>query len=189
MRLRVRPIRTQDVNDAAALLASHPEEQRRYGPLLGHLPSAWLKLLQAGSMISAFVEDMDSVAPRLVACGASVFATDEFLQRLKKAPLVWFGPELVCLALAGDPSILSPEAIRQANSGEGMNVMVWAGVERPPRPEDRSAPLLEVSRFFTYQHTGYRLKGDRRSAERSRVRSHAAQYWPVPLACLGSLLP
>ena len=158
MRMRVRPMGPKDVNQCAALLASHPEEQRLYGALLRQLPSAWLKLLRARSMIAALIEDIDCGGPQLVACGASVFVTDVFLHCSKTAPLVWLGPELVRRALAGDPAILSLKGIRKANSGDGLNVMVWAGLTCARRPEERRELYLEVNRAFFDLHTGYRLK-------------------------------
>lgn len=42
--------------------------------------------------------------------------------------------------------------------GGGLNLVVWAGVLRPPRPEDHSALCLELMSAFVHEHAGYRLK-------------------------------
>lgn len=158
MRLRMRPMLPNDVNDCVALIASQPEERRRYGTLLDQLSSVWLKLLGEGSLTSTVVEDTGGGTPQIVACGACVFVTQEFMNRLKTAPLVWFGPELVRRVAAGDGCILGPKAIRAANSSEGLNLVVWTGVTNPPRPEDVSPLRAALLRDFIEGHSGYRLK-------------------------------
>ena len=144
MRPRIRPMEPKDVKHAVALLASHPEEQRRYGEHLMQLPTAWLKLLGAKSMITAIVEDTDSRALRVVACGASVFVTDDLLCQLKTAPFVWIGPELLRRSLSAIPRFFSAKQIREANSRKGLNLVAWDGVTRPARREDQSAVNLEL---------------------------------------------
>jgi len=157
MRLRVRPMGLQDAENCVSLLALHPEERRRYGALLEQLPAAWKRLIRTESLNSAVVEDVDGGA-QIVAFGATAFISDGFLRRLKTAPLVWMGPELVCRALANDGAILSPAGIRDANSADGLNVAVWAGVTRAAGPQQQSLLLLQVARVFTREHGGYRLK-------------------------------
>jgi hypothetical protein len=144
----------KDVAPCVALVASHPEERRRYGTLLKHLRPAWVKLIRSQAMQPILIEDTGSRAPDIAGCGASVFVNDQFLARLKADPMVWLGPELVRRALSNDGSILPPKAIREAYSRQGLNVAVWAGTVHPMRPEYS----LELMRAFAYQHTGYRLK-------------------------------
>jgi len=149
-------MRPKDVNHCVALLASHPEEQRRYGKLLEQLPSAWLKLLRAGSLNTAIVEDMDNRIPQIVALGVSVFVSDDFLRRLKTAPLAWIGPELVHRVTSGDPGVLSAKQIREANSKEGLSVAVWVGIVSALHPDQRID--VELMRTFVQEHSGYHLK-------------------------------
>lgn len=160
MRTRVRPMRPQDVGPCVALVASHPEECRRYGTALEQLRPAWLKLLRAGSIETTLIEDIEDHdgRPQLVGCGTSVFVSDQLLAHLKTAPLAWLGPELVRRALLDDGSILTPKAIRKANSGEGLNLVAWAGIVCAPRPEEDDTLGLELIRSFFSQHAGYRAK-------------------------------
>jgi len=68
------------------------------------------------------------------------------------------GPELVRRALPDDGSILTSKAIRKANSGEGLNLVAWSGIVRPPRPEEDDTLGLELIRGFFSEHAGYRAK-------------------------------
>ena len=159
MRLRVRPMLPKDVKSCAELIASHPEERRRYDQLLEQLPTALVRLLRGGSTTTAVVEDKDRRIPQVVACGVSVFVTDELMRRLKTAPLVWIGPELVRRVSTGDSGVLSPQQIREVNSTGGLNLVVWVpGINRASLPEGEDLLSLEIMRSFERDHRGYRLK-------------------------------
>lgn len=84
-----------DVGRCVELVASHPEERRRYGLLLKHLQPAWVKLIRSGAMQPILIEDTGGRAPEIAGCGASVFVSDQFLERLKADLMVWLGPELL----------------------------------------------------------------------------------------------
>ena len=84
------------------MVVSHPEEHRRYRTLLEKLGPAWLKLIHSGAMQPILLEDTGGRAPQIVGCGASVFVSDQFLERLKAEPMVWLAPELVRRALLDD---------------------------------------------------------------------------------------
>lgn len=156
MRLRVRPMGLHDVENCVALLASDANERRNYGGLLEELPAVWRKLIRAGALNARVVEVMDAGGPQLVAFGASVFVRDEILRQLKTAPLVWIGPELVRQAVASDGAILSPKEIRDANSGAGLSLVVWAGVVSAPSPNERV--YTELWRAFFEAHVGYHIR-------------------------------
>lgn len=158
MQVCFRPMQAKDVKPCAGLLASHPEERHRYGELLAQLPAAWLSLLRTGAMLSSVFEDKDAPVPRLIGCGVSVFVTDGFLRRLKTKPLVWVGPELLRRVIAGNAPILGPKEIRQANSRDGLNNVVWAGIGCTSRAEDWNQLVMEVIRAYFQTHAGYQLK-------------------------------
>jgi hypothetical protein len=159
MRLRARPMLPKDVNSCVKLVASHPEERRRYDRLLEQLPAALLRLLRAGSTITTVVEDTNMRVPQVVACGVSVFVTTDLLRRFKTAPLIWTGPEVVRRVSSGDSSVLSPQQIREFNSAEGLNLVVWIpGISRTVLPECEDLLALEIMRSFERGHRGYRLK-------------------------------
>jgi hypothetical protein len=158
MRLLHRPMWPKDVKNCAALLASHPEERRRYGDVLKRVAEAWLALLRCRCVQAMVLEDQDWTPARLVSCGISVFVTDEFVCELKAGPLRWVGPELTQRALRGAPCFLRPDAVRKANSDGGLNLLVWVGLACPTKPEDFNAVAMEVIRAFSEIHEGYWLK-------------------------------
>jgi hypothetical protein len=155
MRLRVRPMALHDVEVCVALLAARPEEQRRYGELLQELAGAWRKLIPAGALNARVVEEMDAAEPQVAAFGVSVFVREDVLRQLKTAPLVWIGPELVWRAHASDGAILSPKEIRDANSGAGLSLVVWAGLVSAPPPNERIH--TELWKAFFEAHVGYHI--------------------------------
>ena len=155
MRLRVRPMGLHDVENCVALLASHPEERRRYGGLLEELPAAWKKLIRGRTLTSALLEDMDAQR-QLVGLGVAVFVDDEFLRRLKSPPWVWMGPELTRRACGSSSDILSASQIREANSDDGVNIAVWAGIVSAADCEDRT--FMRLYRAFVEGHVGYHIK-------------------------------
>jgi hypothetical protein len=157
MRLQVHPMRPKDVKACVELHAAHSEQRRRYGTLLEKLGPAWLKQIRSGALTSSVLEDLDRDRPQVVACGASVFVAAELFKELKTAPFVWLGPELVQRSLRGDPSILSPEQIRAANSGRGLNLVVWDGLTKTVLPEDQALLDIEIMKAFVQDHQGYRL--------------------------------
>jgi hypothetical protein len=158
MRLLHRPMRSKDVKDCAALLASDAEEHRRYGHLLDKAPAAWSALLRTESMLAMVLEDQDCVPAKLISCGISVFVTDEFVRELKAGPLKWIGPELTLHASRPEPCFLNRDAVRRANSCGGLNLLVWVGLGRPAGPEDGSALAMEIMRVFVENHEGYWIK-------------------------------
>lgn len=158
MKLRRHPMRPQDVKACVELNATHPEQRRRYGDLLQHLTSAWLKLLRAELAIAQVLEDTDGRTPRAVACGLSVFVTDELLRRLKTAPFAWIGPQLLRRSLDGDSQILTPQRVREANSRDGLNLVVWDGIAQASNPDDQVSLNMALLQAFVQSHQGYRIK-------------------------------
>jgi hypothetical protein len=156
MRLRVRPMGLQDVENCVSLLASHPEERRRYGTSLEQLPAAWRKLIRNESLTSAVLEDMDGGSSQIVAFGAAAFISDYFLRRLKTAPLLWIGPELTRRVISGDSGVLAASGIREVNSNGGLSLVVWAATVSPPDCEARVH--LELWRAFFQVQLGYHIK-------------------------------
>jgi hypothetical protein len=158
LRLRVHPMRPADVNRCLGLAARIPDVLRRHGPLFEKMPSAWLKVMREGFLNSSVIEDMEGSTPKVVAWGASVFVTDDFLQSLKSAPMGWIEPELTRQVLEGRTGILSLEEIRKANSTDGLNNVVWGGIGIAPNPSEQTLLNLEILRAFERDHLGYRFK-------------------------------
>jgi hypothetical protein len=155
MRLLHRPFTPSDPSACMPLVTS----RCRYGDLFGHLPNVWCSLLRNDALVSAVIEDLDCAQEdRLVAFGVSVFVTDDFLRHAKRPPLFWMGPELIRRTLRNESPILDPRAIRQANSGEGLNIFTWEVDVRPSDNAEFSAISVELMRSFLEFHSGFKIK-------------------------------
>jgi hypothetical protein len=93
-----------------------------------------------------------------VGLGVSVFVTDEFLKECKTLPLFWIGPELARRIGQGRSPVLSARAISDANSGGGLNLVVWAVFTRSAGPDENNLVNLEMMQAFIRDHSGFRLK-------------------------------
>jgi hypothetical protein len=87
-----------------------------------------------------------------------VFVTDELMDELKRAPITWLGPELAREATHDDPRILSPKQIQRANSGRGLNLVVWDGIKQAPHAEQRDMLDMELMKVFAQDHYGFQIK-------------------------------
>jgi hypothetical protein len=86
-----------------------------------------------------------------------VFVRDEFIRELKSPPQFWFGPELAKRALRTDSPVLSDREVREANSREGLNELVWETLPHPGFAE-RSEIYHLMGRAYIQIHRGFRLK-------------------------------
>ncbi len=76
-------------------------------------------------MTTSVFEAIEENRVHLAGVGVGVFVRDSFLRELKTPPQFWFGPVLVQRILDGDSPVLSDQEVRAANSGEGLNQLVW----------------------------------------------------------------
>jgi hypothetical protein len=125
MVVRWRPMQRKDVPVCVEIVASHPVIGPRYGPAINNLRSAWLRLLGYDAMTTAVFEEVNDARITIVGAGVGVFVRDEFIRELKTPPLFWFGPELMKRITAGNSPVLTDREVREANSGEGLNELVW----------------------------------------------------------------
>jgi hypothetical protein len=89
--------------------------------------------------------------------GFSVIVRDNFVREMKKPSSFWVGPELTRRVIKGDSPLLTGKELREANSQDGLNLLIWEGCARPGY---EAQP--EVGRFmmaaFIEVHQGYRWK-------------------------------
>jgi len=149
---------TNDVQECVQLLASHPAERHRYGSLLSRLSTVWKSLLRTESLITSLLEDTEASARNPQAFGVSAFVSDEFIQHCKVPHPLWIGPELVRRVSRGDSPVLTPKEVRNANSGNGLNLVTWTGLVCPLREEDRARWVTELTKAFMQEHRGFNLK-------------------------------
>jgi hypothetical protein len=159
MTIRYRPMRRKDVRECVDIVEAHPIVGPRYGSAIADLRAAWSRLLAGDGFCSATVfEEKVGAGANTVGVGVSVFASDEFLREAKKPPSFWIGPELAKRAGRGDhSSLLTAKQVREANSREGLNLVIWQATVR-----EQHMQKMEVWEAFmkagVEQHRGYRLK-------------------------------
>jgi DNA-binding CsgD family transcriptional regulator len=148
-------MRTEDVDECASIIATHPVLGPRYGSKIAYLRPAWIRLLKSEAGDAWVLEEISG--PRATICfvGVSVVVHDDFVRELKAPALRWIGPELTMRIVGGDSPLLSGKQLREANSCGGLNLVTWEGCIRPgyERYGEIHRKLLEL---FLEVHSGYR---------------------------------
>jgi hypothetical protein len=108
-------------------------------------------------MITAVYEDVSEGAIQICGFGIGLFVHDEFVREMKTPPLFWFGPELAKRIADGNSPALSNREVSEANSREGLNVVVWEAI---PRPEFANRPDVYHLMVEAYRqlYRGFLLK-------------------------------
>jgi hypothetical protein len=117
----------------------------------------WLRLLGSEAMKTAVFEESEGSRVAIRGFGISVLVSDDFVRELKTTPLFWIGPELAKRILRGDSPVLSDRQIREANSKDGLNLVVWEGLPRPGFDNRPDIHHLMVTSFIEL-HRGFRWK-------------------------------
>jgi len=158
MDLRYRPIEPRDCDVCLSLFrgrVSYPPDT------LTHLTTFWNRLLADDAMLAAVIEDRDrSGASQVVALGTTVFVTDDYMREARSGNEPYVTARTIALELGGRSPILRPAAIRRANSGDGLNLLVLHYGEARERlsPEERIAVRYKMRDAFLAHHSGYQIK-------------------------------
>lgn len=124
----------------------------------------WRAALCDEASASGVVEDTDRPAgARLLAFGISLFVTDAFFAEFKAEEAPYLPERVLRQWQAGRPPWLSRAALRRANSGDGMNMMILdSGYSQEVNVDRSSAEYHAVSRMlmeaFFEAHRGYQIK-------------------------------
>jgi hypothetical protein len=147
----------EDVSKFVEHLAAHPVLGPRYGSLIEDLPSALSSALGRDSMAAVVFEEFQGSTIRFIGAGIAVLVSDNFLGEVKTTPSFWIGPELVKRIRRGKSPLLSDTEVRDANSTEGLNLVVW---QDSSYPEDmRRAEVGTVTMVaFEESYRGFRLR-------------------------------
>ena len=150
-------MRPTDVRKCADIVGAHPIVGPRYGTAIKDLAPAWLRLLGREAFLPIVLEELCGSAVRMVGAPVTAFVSDDFTREAKTPPLFWIGPELAKRTMCGLCPLLADKEVHEANSGAGLNLVVWQiGVSpevwrRPDVTSEGMATFLEV-------HRGYLIK-------------------------------
>lgn len=157
LHLRWRPMQPADVDACVDFVAAHPVIGPRYGPAIDDLRGAWGQLVDSADMTAAVFEQLDHDRGRIVGIGVGVFVHDAFIREIKTPPQFWFGPELARRALGPDSPILASAEVRTANSGEGLNLLLWEAFGLQEFSQRTDLYHLMASAYVE-NHRGFLLK-------------------------------
>jgi hypothetical protein len=157
MPLQWRPMESKDVAKCSEIIAAHPVIGPRYGPAIKHLSRAWRRLLGSEAMTTAVFEEVEKGRTNIFGVGVGVFVRDEFIRELKATRQCWCGPELVKRVLSRNSPVLSDKEVREANSGEGLNELVWETLTLESHSKRADVYHL-MGRTYIQIHRGFRLK-------------------------------
>ena len=155
--LRHRPMAPEDVETCVALIASHTVYGPRYGEHLAEMGPALLRVLESDAKSAVVWEQLTGTQTDVWGFGVTVFVGDGFIRDLKTPPHFWIGPELAARIVRGESPLLTYEELREANSRDGLNLVVWEGYFRPQDLHDPERVNLGMSAFVE-DHRGYRWK-------------------------------
>ena len=157
MALRFRPMRPNDVQECAEIVAAHPLLGPQYGSGIGDVQSAWLSLLGREAFRAVVFEDAKDSQVRTVGVGVSVFVSDDFLFELKTPPFFYIGPELTKRILCDNSPLLSDKQVRQANATGGLNLLTWVGAYNADHLQSAEGVAVMIAAFID-EHRGFLLK-------------------------------
>ena len=156
MHLTYRPANAADIDSCLEML---PDGFSVAPPFRARLAEAWHAWLLGGAMQTAVLEDAHRPPEdRRIAFGVSVFVTAEFAEEAKTTLPPPLTAQVVRRWAAGRSPVLGLDAVRAANSGPGLTLLVlhigWLPRLDPEEVRWAKARLLEALLFF---HSGYRL--------------------------------
>ena len=157
MILRHRPMQAGDIRECVDIVAHHSVIGPRYGSAIELLPEAWLRLLECEAHFATVILVEEGPHSRICFVGISFAAHDEFVREMKTSPQFWVGPELTRRVVNGDSPVLTGKQLREANSGDGLNLAIWEGCIRPGY-EIHSELHPFMMAVFIQAHRGYLWK-------------------------------
>jgi hypothetical protein len=157
MKLRYRPMQTVDIPECVDLVAKSAVIGPRYGPMIGQLAEAWQSVL--GSEANSATVFLAGEDERAAICmfGFSVIVRDDFVSEIKTVPQFWVGPELTRRVIKGESPLLTGKELREANSRDGLNLLLWESCTRPGYESEHELHRYMMAAFIEV-HQGYRWK-------------------------------
>ena len=128
--------------------------------LQARVPQLWTTLLEETPASLTVIEDPETQYPESIeAFAACVFVNDAFLAKFLAAPSPYLSAIVYERVLEGDSPILSASAIRDKNSGAGLNlVCLHFCLRNPDLEHPRTRQVLQVANTaFFFFFAGYRI--------------------------------
>ncbi|MBV9852667.1 MAG: hypothetical protein JO250_23650 [Armatimonadetes bacterium] len=125
------------------------------------LPAFWRQMQDQGRLNSALLEDRDRPkGRRILQFGVSVFVTDVFFQEAEDSNSPGLSLRVMERVWQGRSPLLDRTAIRDVNSGDGLNLLVLhQGLALAGLSDTDLAPALaKIPESFFWLHEGYRLR-------------------------------
>ena len=146
-----------DIPACVDVLSKHAVIGPRYGPVINHLAEAWGRVLDADATFGTVFHVGEGERAPLCLFGFGVAVHDEFVREIKRLPPFWVGPELTKRVTSGRSPILSDRQLREANSRDGMNLVIWEGCAVPgyeahgELPRSMMNAMIEVHRGYLWK--------------------------------------
>ncbi len=157
MSLRHRPMQPGDIRECVDIIANHPVIGPRYGPTIEHLPEAWRRLLESEPNFTTVIHAEEGSRAPICFFGITATVRADFISEMKMPPHFWIGPELTRRIMTGESPVLTGKQLREANSGDGLNMVGWEGCARPGY-ETHSELHHYMMAVFIQVHRGYLWK-------------------------------
>jgi hypothetical protein len=156
MSVRYRSLLPQDVPSLVTQVSTHPILGARYGSLIDDFGEAVSCSLGRNYEVACAFEEVDGSGTRFLGAGLAVFVTAAFLGEVKTTPRFWVGPELVNRILHGASPLLSDGDVRAANSGTGLNLLIW-NLTIHPTDLNRAEVGVALNYAFFANFLGFQL--------------------------------
>lgn len=166
--------REMEERDFEACFALMQDRKRYSEDERAALPGIWRRWRKEEAMNAAVMEWQEGTAPpHVIFFGMSVFVTDQFLADARNSPTPHLSSTLLRWVMEGRSPTLDLPAVRAANSGDGLNLVInnfgFAWDEWPP--EQLALILSRGTESFFWLLSGYNLREilveyyDRRSVQ------------------------
>jgi hypothetical protein len=157
MKLRHRPMQTEDIPECVDILAKHAVIGPRYGPMIGLLAEAWHRVHGSEANSATVIQAGEDDRAPICLFGFAVMVRDDFICEMKKQSPFWVGPELTRRVIKGESPLLTDKELREANSQDGLNLLIWESCTRPGYEAHSELPRYMMAAFIEVHH-GYRWK-------------------------------
>jgi hypothetical protein len=156
MIIRHRKMTLQDIPDCVSFVVSQPALRARY-PSMDELARAWAKLIDDEFACMLLYEEISRARSTIWGVSIAAFVRQSFVREIKTPPFFWIGPELARRVNSASSPVLSSKEIREANSTNGLNLVVFQGNILPAKPRWLETYYAGVKAFFE-EYRGYQIK-------------------------------